>query len=109
MHYVVEYGDERGNSRETTYSPRDYLFSACATAVDDLFDMLRLLGVDPSVQTMPDTVNCTVEECAWMYIASAEPWETVFDPGNGDDPFTVHGYDNDRGNWSVSLGMIREA
>lgn len=103
VRYVVEYGDERGNSRQSTYhGPTVAIYDAIAT--------LAIAGADP--QSAYDT-SCpeagTIAHNAEQYVANGVPWDSIWSIGDGDNPFTVHGYDSERGNWSVSLVMVREA
>ena len=105
--YIVEYGDERGNQRQTTYTEGVCLIPA-SKAVEDVLSTLEALGVsrhDPFVPERP--VYCgTVENNLHNYVMAAIPWASLWDIGEGDNPFTVHGYDTERGNWSVSLIIV---
>ncbi len=128
VHYVVEYGDERGNQRQTTYTTdaarvdentggfqkRYYSATDAESADESINDALltiRLLGLDPDTDpyltVYPE--EGSIAHNASQYVDNGVPWDYVWSIGDGDNCFSVHGYDTEHGNWSVSLTMVREA
>jgi hypothetical protein len=103
VHYVVEYSDERGNQRQTIYQGE-------TVALYDIMGTVRMLGIDPDTDPYLTSHReaGTVHDNALAYVNAGEPWDSIWDMGDGDNSFSVHGYDSVRGNWMVSLTMVRE-
>lgn len=104
VRYVVEYGDERGNQQQTIHSDAD-------TAINDALATITLAGLDPNIDpySVAYPAAGSITHNAHQYVSNCVPWDSIWSIGDGDNPFTVHGYDGERGNWSVSLVMVREA
>jgi hypothetical protein len=68
------------------------------------------LGIDPDTDAYLTAYPAagSIALNADQYLHNAVPWNSIWDMGDGDNSFSVYGYDSVRGNWTVSLTMVRE-